>query len=47
MKLKKLIITPVLVLTVVLVLFTATSCALLHEHSFSEWETVTEFAVEK
>ena len=42
MKLKKLLVTPVLILTVVLVLFAATSCDLLHEHNFSEWENVTE-----
>ena len=42
MKLKKLLVTPILVLTAVLVLFAVTSCDLLHEHSFSEWETVTE-----
>lgn len=41
MKLKKLLIIPMLLLTVILVV-AATSCSLLHEHSFSEWESVTE-----
>ena len=42
MKLKKLIALPLLAVLAALLLMGATSCdILLHEHSFSEWETVT------
>ena len=42
MKLKKMFIAFMLLLTAILVMIAATSCSLLHEHSFSEWESVTE-----
>ena len=42
MKLKKAFITLMLLLTVLLVLFVATSCDMMHKHSYTEWESVTE-----
>ena len=42
MKLKKLLIVPMLVFVVALTLVAMTSCGESHEHSFSEWETVSE-----
>ena len=42
MTLKKLLIASIMVITVLLVAVGTTSCNLMHEHSFSAWETVTE-----
>ena len=52
MNLKKLLITSALMMTVLLLMLTATSCSMLHEHAFSEWESVsaptcTAFGLEK
>lgn len=42
MKFNKLIIGTVMMITVLIMILTVTSCNLIHEHSFAEWETVTE-----
>ena len=42
MKAKKWLIASILALTAVFTAFGATACALVHEHAYSEWETVAE-----
>ena len=41
MKIKRILTITALMITALLMVFGATSCNLLHEHIFSEWETVS------
>ena len=42
MKIKKMFVASILAITALLLILGATSCSLIHEHSFSEWEIVAE-----